>query len=370
VEVGSIVGRSAKALAVHAFVMVALVGGTTTFVSFDKKVTLAVDGHKKRLHTFSRTVGDLLAHEGVSLKAHDQVAPSPSTKLTEGAVVAVRYGRLLRLTVDGKSHDAWVTGTSVEEALLQLNVRAEGAFVSASRSTPIGRQGLAFDVRTARRITVLVDGDRRILTTTEPTVREMLTQAGIRLGRYDQVSVPLDTWPRPETVVSILRVDGKLVTREVETPFAVRKVKDPTHFEGWKDVVTKGVKGLKVITYEQQTIRGKKRFTRILRQRLIKKPKTEVVKLGSKKIPTTVSGADDLNWAALAKCESGGRPKAVNAAGPYYGLYQFSASTWQSLGGQGVPTDASPEEQTYRAKLLYVRSGAGQWPVCGKKLFT
>ena len=33
-------------------------------------------------------------------------------------------------------------------------------------------------------------------------------------------------------------------------------------------------------------------------------------------------------------------------------------------------TDASADEQTARAKMLYNRSGAGQWPHCGKNLFS
>jgi len=33
------------------------------------------------------------------------------------------------------------------------------------------------------------------------------------------------------------------------------------------------------------------------------------------------------------------------------------------------PIDASSAEQTYRAKLLYLRSGAGAWPYCGQFLF-
>jgi hypothetical protein len=46
------------------------------------------------------------------------------------------------------------------------------------------------------------------------------------------------------------------------------------------------------------------------------------------------------------------------------------ASTWHSVGGSGLPIDASASEQTYRAQLLYKRSGAGQWPVCGSRLFS
>ncbi|MFI6391406.1 ubiquitin-like domain-containing protein [Nonomuraea sp. NPDC050547] len=79
-----------------------------------------------------------------------------------------------------------------------------------------------------------------------------------------------------------------------------------------------------------------------------------------------------LNWAGLAQCESHGNPQALNPAGPYYGMYQFSLASWQSVGGVGTPVMWPAEEQTYRAQLLYQRVSArweGQWPHCGARLF-
>jgi hypothetical protein len=93
------------------------------------------------------------------------------------------------------------------------------------------------------------------------------------------------------------------------------------------------------------------------------------VLVGTKKLPENSPAADGLNWAALAGCESGGNPAAYNPVGPFYGLYQFMQGTWNAVGGVGLPSDASPSEQTFRAQLLYQRSGAGQWPVCGHNLF-
>ena len=68
---------------------------------------------------------------------------------------------------------------------------------------------------------------------------------------------------------------------------------------------------------------------------------------------------------AIAACESGGNPRAISANGTYRGKYQFSTATWAGRGRQGDPAAASEAEQDRRAAMLYARSGAGQWPVCG-----
>lgn len=77
-----------------------------------------------------------------------------------------------------------------------------------------------------------------------------------------------------------------------------------------------------------------------------------------------------LNWGALAQCESGGNPSIVSANGLYHGMYQFNVDTWQSVGGSGLPSNASASEQTMRAQILYDMRGAQPWPACGGLLYS
>ncbi len=79
----------------------------------------------------------------------------------------------------------------------------------------------------------------------------------------------------------------------------------------------------------------------------------------------SVAGVSQSTLDAIAACESGGDPTAVNAAG-YYGKYQFDTGTWAAVGGSGNPAEASEAEQDYRAALLYSRAGSSPWPVCGQ----
>jgi len=76
-------------------------------------------------------------------------------------------------------------------------------------------------------------------------------------------------------------------------------------------------------------------------------------------------GVTTTTLASIAACESGSDPTAVSSDGTYRGLYQFDQGTWESVGGDGDPAAASAAEQSYRAALLYSRSGSSPWPVCG-----
>ena len=77
-----------------------------------------------------------------------------------------------------------------------------------------------------------------------------------------------------------------------------------------------------------------------------------------------VANADSVNWDAIARCESGGN-WAINTGNGYYGGLQFSAGTWSSNGGSGMPHLASREEQIRVAENVLRSQGIGAWPSCG-----
>jgi hypothetical protein len=68
----------------------------------------------------------------------------------------------------------------------------------------------------------------------------------------------------------------------------------------------------------------------------------------------------------IARCESGGNPRALSADGRYRGKYQFSRATWRALGGTGDPAKASEATQDRMALALYRQRGTAPWPVCGR----
>lgn len=81
---------------------------------------------------------------------------------------------------------------------------------------------------------------------------------------------------------------------------------------------------------------------------------------------TAAATPADVNWDAIANCESGG-DWAINTGNGFYGGLQFTASTWYANGGSGMPQNASRTQQISVAQRVLVTQGIGAWPVCGAK---
>jgi len=277
----------------------------------------------------------------------------------------------MQLTVDGKPRSIWVTAMSVDEALDQIGLRSAGALLSADRSRAIPLKGFSLDVRTRKSVQLLDGGHVRRVSTNALQVQQVLREARVALHPTDRMSVARTAAVTDGMVVRITRISGRAVSEDVPIAFHVVRRASSALYVGQSRVVREGRVGVLHRTYTLTIVNGRLAAKRLSTHAVTAQPVDQIVTYGTKKRPrpaSSVSGADGLNWGALARCESGGNPRAVSSGGTYRGLYQFTLSTWHGVGGSGDPIDASSSEQTYRAKLLYKRSGRSAWPTCGRYL--
>jgi uncharacterized protein YabE (DUF348 family) len=360
--------RRSLQLSLFALVLVGLVGGSLAYYLAQKSLTLTVDGQTRSVDTYADTVGEVLEDEGLTPASHDVVLPGEDAEVTDGDTVVLNRARPLKLTVDGVEKEVYVTALSVDEALDQLGFHADGLVLSASRSERLPLQGMQLSISTPKQVTLVADGQQRVVTTTAGTVGDLLAEQGITLSQTDRTTMYPTQALLDRMRLQVFRVQVSEVTEVAPIPHGRVETEDPNAFKGDETVTVPGVDGAQTTTYRVTVVDGVETAREQLATTVTAPATDEQVAVGTKERPTNTPSADGLNWAALAKCESGGNPRAVSSTGKYRGLYQFSLSTWAGVGGVGDPIDASPDEQTYRAQLLYQRSGAGQWG-CGSHLF-
>jgi uncharacterized protein YabE (DUF348 family) len=360
--------RRSIQLSLFALVLLGLLGGTLAYALAQKSVTVTVDGQVRHVGTYAGTVGEVLEEEGLEPETHDVVLPAPQQALTDGDAVILNRARPLELTVDGVSREVHVTALSVDEALAQLGFRAEGLVLSASRSERLPLQGMELTITTPKEIVLVSDGQERVVMTTAATAADLLAEQGITLAETDRTSLYPAQGLMHRMRLQVFRVQISEIAETTTIPRERVETPDPEVFQGDEEVIEAGVDGERVTSYRVTVVDGVQTAKDVLTTTVTRAPVPAQVTVGTKVRPTIAPSADGLNWAALAQCESGGRASVVSANGKYHGLYQFSVATWQSVGGSGVPSAASADEQTARAQMLYNKAGAGQWPHCGKNL--
>ncbi|WP_306370648.1 resuscitation-promoting factor [Nocardiopsis sp. CC223A] len=354
--------------------LLALTAGCTALTAH-RAVIVDVNGTERTVHTFGGTVADALDAAGVTLADGDLVAPAPDAPVASGEHVLVRSPRDITVELDGHPLARSVNAATLGEALHQLGLDPDGMSLSAGHDTPIPADGLTVTAERAPRMVVLRDTVRTEIRSTGDTVADVLAAAGVDLGEHDLVSPAADAPADPDMTVRITPVVGEPVTEEVPVEAGTTERENPDLPEGEREVVTEPEDGVKRVTTATVLHHGEE-VERVLEEEVVTEPVEGVVEVGTKAPENTPpaggGAADGLNWAALAQCESGGDPTAVNSAGGYHGLYQFSVPTWNSVGGTGLPSEADAREQTRRAQALYDSVGGNwqsQWPHCGVHLF-
>lgn len=368
----------------------ALTGGTVAVAGAHKTVTLDIDGATTTVSTFAGSVGGVLAAHDLEVGPRDVVAPEPGAALHSGDEIVVRRARQVVALVDGQQTRLWVTALDADEALGTLAARGGDVRLVASRSAERTDLGVRLDAEGP--VDVVVDGQTREVADASVGLEAVLAGLGVELGPLDRVQVHhVAGEAGPRLTVTVQRVVAEERSTLTELPFEQVVEDTDALFRGQSETAVAGVPGEQTTVHRVVLVDGVEESRMLLSDGVTREPVTEVVRRGTKErppppppapaatssrsssggstapapAPSTVGG--DV-WAALAQCESGGNPTIVSSNGLYYGLYQFSLSTWRSVGGSGLPSEASPAEQTQRAQILQARSGWGQWPHCSSKL--
>ncbi len=384
-------GRSVTRSRVRAILGLVLVGLLAfPLIAASNRVEVNVDGEVVALRTYADTVADVLDDLEVELRHGDEVSHDLNAPLEEGMAISIARASTVDILVDGLfSHRIVAPVTSVAGALTAAgmeDVRETGADIVPPWTAQI-ESGAVIEVWTPQEVTVEVDGDQIQLASLVSDVDTFLTEQGIELGDDDIVSVSLETPLVFIDEIVIERVEFVEEVEEVVLEHATQRRETSQLDRGTTRVQTEGADGLREDTYEVKLIDGEEVERELIAEEIVTEPTTRVVLVGtrtpppppppsssssgSRNVPSGVPSADDPVWSRLAQCESNGNWSAISRNGMYYGGLQFHPRTWRSVGGTGMPHEATRAEQIYRAQRLLAKPWAtwnNQWPACSRML--
>lgn len=357
--------RATRLLA-QGLVLVVVAAGAGAVSGMHRVVTVDVDGVVVRDSGFGGTVADALARHGVTVGQRDLVVPAVGSPLVDGDEIVVRTAHRMTVEVDGEQRSLWTTASTVGEAIEDLGVR-EGALVSASRSTAVGRTAVDRDdavlrVSTPKTLHVAVDGQVVPVRTTALTLRDALREIGLVLGEGDRLTVPLDATVVEGLAVVVTRVASGGGTETLTQPFETRVEDDPRLPVGTEVVVQQGRLGTTVLTYASDVVGGQEVGRRVVAEVAVATPQDRIVRKGTMRLsaaavePGTARaigkelaaarGWGDDQFACLDKLwtkESGWRVDATNRSSGAYGIPQAYPGT--KLATAGADWQTNPATQ-------------------------
>lgn len=376
-----------RAAASAAVASLAVVGTAATAVAVGhKQVSVAVDGVTRPVSTWGSNVHEVLADAGVQVGSADAVSPARPSQVANGTQIQVR--RAKNFTVDKGQGRQQVK--SAASSIAQVSADQSNGAVSAKRPSntseplPVSAQDTRVSIQDGH-------AKKQVAVKAGQTVDQVLAAAKVKVSPLDKTQVKAG---EDGPTITVTRVKwGTVAEDKVTKKHTIKKVEDPNLPKGETKVAQEGKDEVTQKTTYRITENGKVVHETPLGKKKTQEMVEEVVHVGTKEKPAkdktedTDEGTDSDSkdqessarpgrgtgsapagvWAQLAQCESGGNP-ATNTGNGFYGLYQFTAQTWQAMGGSGLPSDASAAEQTMRAQKLQQQAGWGQWPGCAASL--
>ncbi|HVV11835.1 MAG TPA: transglycosylase family protein [Amycolatopsis sp.] len=349
--------------------LISITGGGAAALAMNKSVTVDVDGHTQTVHSYGKTVGEVLEDAGVTVGEHDALSPSPQAPVGDGGTIKLDRGRHLNLIVDGVARDSWVRAETVQEALDQLGVSGQlgqGAWFSMAPNAELPLEGSTVEVKTLKQVTVY-DGDSapHQVSTNAVTAAEFLKDQNLSLGPDDQVDGGLDFKITNGAEVHISRTGVSVINQQETIDPPVQKINDDTLDSGKTVVQDPGTPGTQLVTYRITKKNGQETNREQLSVKVLTDAKPKIIRVGTKE--PEISGS--AIWDKIAQCESTGN-WAANTGNGFEGGLQFTNSTWLAYGGGAYAQhayQASRTEQIAIAEKVQAGQGWGAWPVCSKK---
>ena len=224
--------NSPKAKIIVAFLVMVMVL-TLTIVSMRRTVDINIDGKVQTVVTYKRTVEDVLASEGIKLKAHDKVQPSLQAQISENEKINVKIAVPIKVVVAGQEHELYTTEKTVEDALVNE--------------------------------------------------KEQLKKAGIEYNqKLDEVTPSEETQIKDGLEINLVKVDINYVTEQQDIQYQSSTDIDYDKDVAYSEVVQQGVNGKKEVVYKVKKCDGKEVAKEVSSEKIISQPQDEkIVKGGS-----------------------------------------------------------------------------------------
>src|SRR5690606_14678014 len=280
---------SKRVCSIFSAVMVTLFSAWVIFDETKVSVVFTTDGQQQVVKAHMHTVEDLLDEVDIEMKEHDYLSHDLDTKLIDGMEIEYKTAKKVTLTVDGQPETMYTTAINVGQLLNELDIEINEFDKVSHEAREAIVENMEITIDRAFEIKVVDGGKASSYWTTKTSVKQFLQENDIELDRLDKIEPALNEQIDAKTTISITRVVKFEKEIEEEIAFEVEERNDPSLEKGKTKVLQEGKKGLAKRTYEITTENGEEVDRKMLKETIIEKPVKKVVAVGTKQIASSSS---------------------------------------------------------------------------------
>lgn len=232
--------------------------------------------------TVPKKVEKILKEAEIELGEEDVVTPGLEDKLEDAGEIKVQRMHHVSISVDGKVTEAKMLDGTVADILKQEGITLASNMTMNVKNEDLLTEGMEIIIETAYGVTFTHDGKTETAAAKKGTVADFLKAADVTLGADDTVEPALDTEITEGMEITVYRVTYEETTVTETIPYDTVRQNDNTMNKGTEVVAVKGVNGEKNVTYKIKKVDGKEVEKTVLKEEIIKKPVSAVVKVGTK----------------------------------------------------------------------------------------
>ncbi len=322
-------------------------------------ITIHDRGQERNVITKQDTLRNVFKEIGVLVDPNDIVEPGLDTKLQTSAYQVNVYRARPVTVVDGVYQTRIMTAYQTPKQIAKaanITLRDEDQ-QTLSMSDDLINDGasLVMTIKRATPVNLVLYGTPEQVYTQAKTVGDFMKEKNLKLASQDGMNATSQMPIISGMTLSIWRDGVQTQTRDEDVAFTTREIQDATQPVGYRNVTTAGTNGKKAVTY-QVNIRNGQEIGRVALQSVVlDQPIEEVVVVGTK---NTYSGSLNDWLYKLRMCETHGN-YTINTGNGYYGAYQFSAGTWNSLNTGYARADLAPPSVQDAAIIANTNRSAG-----------
>ena len=251
--------------------------------------TIIEDGQSRTVKVSSTETEDILEEAGITIQSKDVVTRSDS----EGIVIEIE--RAVPVTLDTGSHVYKVYGSKGDTVQDILDEQGVTLNANDTVTPPLGdriTKNMEIEVTRNLAVTLIVDGEEKDLIVPVGTVADVVYEAGVILGRDDEISPDRYLKAEDGMTIEVNRVKYREVTVTEEIPYETVEQKDDTMYVDARVVVTEGKNGSRTVTKREKVVDGVVEATEEISSTVITEAVDEVVRVGTKRRPTGYATMD------------------------------------------------------------------------------